>query len=181
LINRIVFVGRLEIVKGVMHIPLLARALKQRGFKNFIILVAGDGTAKLKCIESSILLGVEKYIQLLGWQNNLLDVFSNSDVLIFPSLCNESFGLAPLEAIANGLQVVAYDVWGVGEALQDAPGAYIVPRGDIDAMADAIKKALKMKNRIKKSDGFEYIQKRYYIQRTAREIETIYKEFLNVG
>lgn len=61
---------------------------------------------------------------------------SETDVLVVPSLWPEPFGLTALEGMAAGAAVVASEVGGVPEVVDDA--GVLVPPGDAAALADAI-------------------------------------------
>jgi len=62
-----------------------------------------------------------------------------ADVYAFPSR-HEGFAVAPLEAMASGLPVVAADAPGVSDLLEggEASGGIVVPRGDVTAFATAL-------------------------------------------
>jgi glycosyltransferase involved in cell wall biosynthesis len=64
---------------------------------------------------------------------------SAADVFAFPSR-TEGFPVAPMEAMACGLPIVATDASGVWDILEggEAAGGLIVPRGDVDAFAAAL-------------------------------------------
>ena len=62
-----------------------------------------------------------------------------ADLYAFPSR-HEGFAVAPLEAMASGLPVVAADAPGVRDLLEggEASGGIVVPRGDVTAFATAL-------------------------------------------
>ena len=66
-----------------------------------------------------------------------------ADVYAFPSR-HEGFAVAPLEAMACGLPIVAADAPGVPDLLScgEACGGFMVPRGDVTAFAAALGRAL---------------------------------------
>ena len=64
--------------------------------------------------------------------------FASLDLFIMPSL-SEAWGLAALEAMANGVPVIASDTGGLPEILGET--GWLVPPGDAAALADAIERA----------------------------------------
>ena len=57
-----------------------------------------------------------------------------SDVLLLPS-AQESFGLAALEAMACGVPVVASEVGGLPEVIEDGVSGFLLPMDALDEMA----------------------------------------------
>ena len=178
---RIAFVGRLELVKGILELPRLALSLCNRGVSNFEIIVAGEGSGHQPLLETAKQMGVQRHINCVGWQTDVRNVLRRSDVFVFPSLWDEPFGLAPLEALAAGLPVVAYDVGGVSEALSGAPGACLVPRGDIESMAEAVVTAVAGTGRRGANLGLEYVRRRFDMRRMSHELEDLYAEVTGVS
>ena len=60
-----------------------------------------------------------------------------ADVFLLPSDA-ESFGLAALEAMACGVPVVGTNVGGLPEVVEDGKNGFLLPVGDVEAMADAV-------------------------------------------
>jgi glycosyltransferase involved in cell wall biosynthesis len=60
------------------------------------------------------------------------------DVLVFPSISAESFGLSVVEAQAHGLAVVVSDLGGQRELVADGQTGLLFPPGDADALADRL-------------------------------------------
>jgi glycosyltransferase involved in cell wall biosynthesis len=63
---------------------------------------------------------------------------ASAGVLLMPSLWDEGFGMAGVEAFAQGTPVIAYDVGGVAEWCGRGAGR-LVPCGDIRAAALAVR------------------------------------------
>ncbi|RKT55438.1 glycosyltransferase [Saccharothrix australiensis] len=70
-----------------------------------------------------------------GHDAAVADFYTAADVVVVPSRA-EGMALVPLEAMASGRAVVAFDVGGVRQSVGDA-GA-VVPAGDVPALAEAI-------------------------------------------
>jgi glycosyltransferase involved in cell wall biosynthesis len=78
--------------------------------------------------------------QLLESRDDVPDVMADLDVLAFPSVEPESYGLVLVEALASGTPAVASDHGGPPEiaARATAGAALVVPPGDADALAKAL-------------------------------------------
>lgn len=73
-------------------------------------------------------------------REELPDRYRAADVMVFPSLWAEPFGLVPIEAMACGIPVVATGVGGSGEFLLDERNCLRYPAGDERALAAAIER-----------------------------------------
>jgi glycosyltransferase involved in cell wall biosynthesis len=60
--------------------------------------------------------------------------YGAADLLLHPSEM-ESFGLAPLEAMACGVPVLAYRVGGLPEVIEDGKSGYLLEVGDVEGLA----------------------------------------------
>jgi len=65
-----------------------------------------------------------------------------ADVVCAPSLYGESFGVVLLEAMAAGAAVVASDLPGYRNVGRDGVDSLLVPPGEVDALAGALRKVL---------------------------------------
>lgn len=68
--------------------------------------------------------------------------YSAVDVLIFPSLWDESFGLTVREAIARNVFVIASECGGPSECIVHGANGLLFPKGDIAACTECIEYAL---------------------------------------
>ena len=73
----------------------------------------------------------------LGTRDDVPELMAAADLLVHPAR-QEPFGRVLLEASASGLAIVATDVGGTREMLDDGVSARLVPAGDANALRDAI-------------------------------------------
>lgn len=129
----LLFVGRLERLKGV-EIAIRALAeLRARGHAGARLLVLGEDsrdadeseTERLKRVASEI--GVRGAIEFVGSvaHHELPYFYAAADVCVMPSY-SESFGLVGLEAQACGCPVVASDVSGLRSVVRDGVTGFLV-------------------------------------------------------
>jgi len=100
---KFLFVGRIDVLKG---IPRLIRVLNKLSleYKNFSLTVVGEIKEEVEDLFSDNL----DFVKILKPMNKseLSKVYSEHDVLVLPSV-QEAFGLVILEALTNGLFVLA--------------------------------------------------------------------------
>ena len=123
----IMFAGQLIRGKGV-DMLLRSLALLDRDYHTLIV---GDGKDMefLKKLASQ--LGLADKIEFTGWQDDISKFWDKADIAVFPSRWQEPFGLTGIEAFANKLPVVAFDVGGVREWLSHGKNGLVVPPRDI--------------------------------------------------
>jgi glycosyltransferase involved in cell wall biosynthesis len=87
-------------------------------------------------------LGVRKYIDVIGFQNNPLPYMRECSVFVLSSLF-EGFGNVLVEALAAGAAIVSTDCpSGPSEILDGGRFGNLVPVGDAEALAAALQQAL---------------------------------------
>lgn len=78
---------------------------------------------------------------ILGPRHDVADLLAAADVWTMPSL-REALPMSLLEAMICGTPVVASRVGGIPEAVRDGVEGLLVPPGDVDALADALRRLL---------------------------------------
>jgi glycosyltransferase involved in cell wall biosynthesis len=137
---KVLFVGQILRGKG---LDLLMRALA-RVKVPFELVVAGGGGGEASARELSSSLGLSDRVNFLGFlaAGELPEVYRSARVVAVPSRWPEPFGMVGLEAMHHGRPVVAFEVGGIPDWLQDGVTGLSVADRDIDAMARALERVL---------------------------------------
>ncbi len=129
-------VSRLHYDKGVDFLPEIAA-----GSPGCVFLVAGDGPYMRLLKDKIKSMKLEGHVILCGWRLDTPRILKASDAFILPSR-EESFPQAALEAMAMRLPVVAADVGGVNELIEDGETGTLVKRGDTAGFSAAINRLI---------------------------------------
>lgn len=129
---KFLMVGRLWEQKD--PITLLNAVLKLKGLGSFKIDIIGDGELYNRCevfIEENELGGI---IKLHGWQKNVKEFLSDSDVFILPSRW-EGMPLAILEAMSSGLPCIVTDIPGNNHLVHNNINGFLFNCGDDEMLS----------------------------------------------
>src|SRR5580700_3605701 len=94
------------------------------------LVMIGDGPDRAPAEELARKLGVQNDVLFLGQQNEVHEKLSQADLFLLPSRL-ESFGLAALEAMACETPVIATNVGGLPEVVENGVDGYLVEPGDV--------------------------------------------------
>lgn len=100
------------------------------------LVMVGDGPDAAAAKALAAEKGISKEVVFVGKQARIVDYLSCADVLLLPSQ-TESFGLAALEAMSCEVPVVASNVAGIPEVVDNGVNGFLRPVGDVDGMAEA--------------------------------------------
>ena len=98
-----------------------------------VLVMIGEGPTLRSARDLAQQLGVADRVRFLGNQHDVPSLMGCGDVFLFPSEV-ESFGLAPLEAMACEMPVIASDSGGVPEVVVHGETGFLAPIGDVDRM-----------------------------------------------
>ena len=139
--RRVLWVGRLDPQKG-FPIALRAFARLAEDLPDVSFVVAGDGPehGAVEMLPSEL----RARVTMLGSvpHDELPKYHAAADAFIAPALGQESFGMVLIEAMAAGVPVVASDIAGYREVVRDGIEGSLVPPGDAEGLAAALRPIL---------------------------------------
>jgi glycosyltransferase involved in cell wall biosynthesis len=171
--KRLVFVGRIDSIKGIYN---LVQAMKQ--VKPEIHLVMIGDSFERKAFEKHVFTeGVADRIAFTGALPNtaVFDWIKASYALILPSF-HETQGIVLLEANACGKPVLASDVGGIKEVVQHKENGFLFNPHNIDSIADAINALFEMPKTASQMGerGRELVEKYYTWDKIAEQTLDFY-------
>ena len=162
--RKILLLGRIEKEKG----HDLALAALDRMKTKARLIVAGPGRWYLNGHPGVV---------LLGFRTDVAALLASADVLLNASRFDEGAPLVVLEAQMAGIPIVATRVGGTPEIVVDRKTAFLVPKEDPDAMAEALDKALAVDRAQWKEEGRAHARK-FTIQACTDAIADVIRECL---
>jgi glycosyltransferase involved in cell wall biosynthesis len=125
--------------------------------------------------------GMSERFDLPGWvtPENVLDHFSKSDILFMPSL-SEGLPVVGVQALASGLAIVASEIGGFLDLVENEGNGYLIDAQDIPAFSSALRGLISnpqsllrfRQASIEKSRDFD-------IQKIVDQYQTILHDVLN--
>jgi glycosyltransferase involved in cell wall biosynthesis len=120
--------------------------------------------------------GISDRVIFTGHRDDIPSVLKEIDMLVFPTISGEGFSRVILEAMAAGKPVVATDNAGNPEAVVDGVTGYIVPTGNISALAAKINELVANKGKVAKMGkaGRKRVEELFTIQLNLKRVQDVY-------
>jgi glycosyltransferase involved in cell wall biosynthesis len=130
--------------KGVSEFVQAARLIRDAGVHARFALVGDPDTGNPSAIPVAQLedWAREGAVEWWGHRQDMPLVLSRASVVVLPSSYGEGLPKVLLEAAASGRPIVATNVRGCREIVRDGVNGLLVPPGDVEALAAAIKLVL---------------------------------------
>lgn len=99
---KLTYLGPNKKYKGFYLLTDIMKSLKETGYKDIILNAYGDNNVPISLPSNMKINGSYSY-------DELSSIFDCTDLLIVPSICNETFGFITLEALSYGVPVLLTD------------------------------------------------------------------------
>jgi len=132
----LVFVGRLVPIKG-LRVLMEAFAAARAEVPGLRLTLVGDGADRAHLETLAAPYG--DHVRFTGYldQDGVAESLRGADALVLPSFA-EGVPVVLMEAMASGKPVIATQVGGVSELVEDGVSGFVVPPGDPDSLTRAI-------------------------------------------
>ncbi|NQV38839.1 MAG: glycosyltransferase family 4 protein [Candidatus Marinimicrobia bacterium] len=171
-------IGRLSLQKDplcfIRAIPIVREAFPDSHF-----ILVGSGELKEKITQAIKKLRLEDCVSLLGSRDDIPNILHSIDLFVLSSIY-EGLGRSLTEAIYCKLPVVATNVEGVPELVQNNNTGCLVEPVDEIGLAHGIINQLKnpAKARLMAEKAFEFVKSNFDVHSMVTQIDQLYKEII---
>jgi glycosyltransferase involved in cell wall biosynthesis len=183
--TRFLLAARLTRWKGQELILEAARLLRADGVDNFLLLLAGDDQGR-KDYTNGLLkrmddYGLIEHVKLVGHINDMPSAYHISHFALAPSLDPEAFGRTAVEPQAMQRPPLAASHGATVETIEDGVTGWLVPPGNAEAWAEAMKHAMTLTERqrfVMGTAGRKRVKDRFSLDVMCDRTLEVYKAML---
>ena len=172
----IITVAVLREPKGIQFmIEALPAILEQ--FPDVHYLIVGDGEYGAALSDLATVLDIKKHITFAGHRTDIPDLLACCDIFVLPTL-KDALPTVLIEALAAERPIVASDVGGVPEIIENGVNGLLVAPGDPSQLADACLQLLKDNELISQIvlAGSKTVRQRFNIDSQIEQLSGMYEE-----
>ncbi|WKD85554.1 GalNAc-alpha-(1-_4)-GalNAc-alpha-(1-_3)-diNAcBac-PP-undecaprenol alpha-1,4-N-acetyl-D-galactosaminyltransferase [Polaribacter huanghezhanensis] len=178
---RLLFVGRLEKQKSVETLLKAIAILKNKQLKKeFKLTIVGDGSLRKELKLLSKKLKINHLVTFKGEQKDVDAYYSISDIFILPSIF-EGFGIVIIEAIRAKVAVIASNIEGPAELIDNGKNGLLFPVKNEKILANKIE--LLIINDAKREElidnGYKTFTKHDHIDTSVKKLNNLYLNVYN--
>lgn len=174
--STLLYIGRLAKQKGIEYLIKAMPEVVKR-FPEVILKIAGTGPEERSLKNLVDELQLVNNVKFLGWLDGERkdSVIRESLVLVLPSVWPEISGIVKYEAATYGKAMIASNVGGIPEFIQEGKTGFLVPPKDIKALSDKIIYILSNKKILKEiEENLVNKIKDYKLEKYINHLEKIY-------
>ena len=173
-------VGAMTAEKG-QEVAIEAMALLRDRLPQARLFLAGDGPTRERVEARIQKAGLENRVRLLGYVEDLTRFFAGVDLFVMPSL-TEGLGSSVLLAMAHGLPVIASQVGGLPEIVEEGKTGWLAPPGSAIAFAEVMADAAADRERLRTlAQAARRCALAFSTETMADRTEALYRRLLGSG
>lgn len=177
--RRILFLGRVRPYKGIDAFVKLLGALPDDVEGTVVGDMPGNMRPHLEALAQRS--GCAERLELRAWadRGEITELMRQASIFVFPSLWPETMGIVGVEALAQGVPVVAHDIGGVREWLVPGVTGELVGCGDFDGLVRATRELLDAPERLQRmgDEGLYLASTKFSVDRHTTALLDAYSAF----
>lgn len=162
-------------VKGVGNfLDAIPMIVKEVPSVKFLFVGGGDEGNSLRCKAKT--LGIENHVHFAGYKKDLRPYYGIMDISVLTSF-SEGLSITLLESMAHGIPIVATNVGGNPEVVEEGVNGYLVPVKDNALLVDRVVRLLKDRDLRRRmgSEGLSIAGRKFPVSGAAKRYLQIYE------
>ncbi|KPK71071.1 hypothetical protein AMJ87_07785 [candidate division WOR_3 bacterium SM23_60] len=143
-------------------------------------LMIGDGPQRKELVELVQTSGFSNKILFLGTRNDIAEILCASDLFVLPSL-REGFGITIIEAMQQRLPVIASNIGGIPELVDENTGILVSP-SKAEEFAESIVMLYKNQNLCRRlgKNGYQKAEQKFNFAHHVEQITALYDSLIEI-
>jgi len=170
--DQLLFIGRISHRKGAHLAIETAKKAKSK------LILAGriEGGQEEEYFDQMIKPYLDRNIRYVGEVDfkTKIKLYQQSKATLFPIQWDEPFGNVPIESMACGTPVIAFNRAAMKESTKDKISGFLVKDGDVEGMVRAVKNV----GRIERSKVRQWAENNFSIEKAVSQFEKLYQSIL---
>lgn len=172
---RIVMVGRLADGKGFEDLLAAVDRLEHAELSVYLV---GEGPLRESLEDEIRRRGLSDTVEMLGYREDISAILAACDVFVLPSY-REGTPRVITEAMASGLPVIATEIAGIPEQVEDGTNGILIQHGDVAALASELERLVESRE-LREQFGAASQERveRFSVATMLSDIDSVYQEFV---
>lgn len=174
--------------KGVHHTVEMLALLGRRGLRPRLVLTDTQRIADWDRELDAYRVQIDRLVERLGLGaqveyasaefSAMPALYERTDIVLYPTVADEPFGLVPLEAMSCERPVVASRCGGIAETVVDGVTGWTVEPGDVEALAGRVEQLLRDPARAREMGrkGRRHVMARFDLRRYLDQLDGFYAQ-----
>lgn len=179
--------GRVTPEKGQVDVLEVTHRLRQRGLRVHVVFAGRSDNPAFEARLHALVAerGLDDAVTFVGGLtlHEYRDWYSGACVMLMPTRHDEGMPRTLIESQAMEVPPVVYDIGGTSEGVRNGETGFVVPRGDVDGMADAVEWLIRHPDarHTMATAGRRFVQSAFSLSALAERHEQFYAEVLGRG
>lgn len=144
---------------------------------NVTFLIVGEGPEEETLRSLVMQLGLERGVRLLGFRDDLLNVFRSLNLFVIPSVEGDTIPQVVMQAFAMGLPVVSTETGSIPDVVKNGETGFVVPSHNAELLAKRIGEIIQDPEggRDMGRNGRRMVEEEFSLDRMMDRLEAVYR------
>lgn len=174
--------GQMNEIKGHVDLLAAARVVYQKDSRIRFVIGGKQDQSYFRLLQEQVAENdLTEIAAFSGWQDDMTGFYRGLDIFVFPSRCDEAFGLVSAEAMATGLPVISTRSGGASEVVENGKTGILVERQCPDQLSDAIASLVSSsaKRKMMGIEGRRRVETFFELSKQSSQLQTVLENVAN--